>query len=70
MDEKLSLSPSEANINTILGVNDSKTKGANGVVSNNRTANEDEAYLKSLQVDLNDEDPVGGKIQQNLARKP
>lgn len=33
MDEKLSLSPSEANIDTILGVNDSKTKGANGVVT-------------------------------------
>ena len=70
MDDKWSLSPSEANIDTLLGVNASKTKGANGAVSTNWTANEDKAYLKSLKADLNDEDPVGGKIQQNLATKP
>ena len=66
-DDELSLSPSEADIDTLLGLNASETKGTDGAESTNGTANEDEAYLKSLEADLNDEDPVGGKIQQHLA---
>ena len=69
-DDELSLSPSEVDIDTLIGVNALETKDADGAESTNGTANEDEAYLKSLEAYLNDEDPIGGKIQQNLANIP
>ena len=45
-----------------------ETNGTDSAESTNGTATEDEAYLKSLEDDLNDEDPVGGNAQQALQK--
>ena len=66
-EDKLSLSPSEADIDTHLGVYASETKEADDAESTNRVANANETYLKSLETDLNEDDPVGEKIEQHLA---
>ena len=66
-DHELSLSPSEADVDNLLGMHTSEAQSANGSESNLGAANEDEDYLKSLEADLADDDPVGTNIQQNLA---
>ena len=66
-DDELGLSPSDEDVEDLLGMQDSVSKGANGAESTKGAANEDEIYLKTLEVALEDEDSVGGKIQQNLA---
>ena len=66
-DDKFSLSPSDEDVEDLLGIKDSASKGADGAESTKGAANEDESYLKTLEVALENNDPVGGKIQLNLA---
>lgn len=65
-DDKLSVFPSETDVEHLLDMQDPEAKGANGLASKIGQALDDEDYLKSLEADLADDDPGWEKIQQTL----